>query len=81
MKNRAMYHREDSQNAIEEMDQLLDHIMSFEEDLNKSKNLTDPSIAQEFTMLKEYLKYRLRDINKASIAEFHTITRTGNAAK
>ena len=70
-----MPHRK-NQDSIEEMGQLLDHIMSFEQDLRKSNGMTDPTILQEYKLLKEHLEHSLREIENTSISEFHRLTRT-----
>lgn len=60
--------------SIEDMDQLLDHISSFEQDLKNAKGSPDPSLYQEYNLLKEYLTYRIRDIQQATVSELHKIT-------
>jgi hypothetical protein len=59
--------------AIEEMDQLLDHISSFEQDLKKSNGLSNASIKQEYRLLREYLDYRIHDMQKMASTELHQL--------
>ena len=61
------------QSAIEEMDQLLDHISSFEQDLNNNNGLSNPSIHQEYKLLKEYLDHRIHDMQKSACSELHQL--------
>lgn len=65
---------ENSQNFIEEMDQLLDHINSFKEDLNESSQLYNTPNCQEYKLFVDYLGQRIHDIQKASMIELRQIT-------
>jgi len=60
--------------VIEEMDQLLDHINSFEQDLNKSSDLADPSISQEYKLFIEYLNSRIHDMQQTATTELRHLT-------
>ncbi len=60
--------------AIEDMDQLLDHIHSFEQDLSKSSGLVDPSISQEYSLFIEYLSNRIHDMQQTATADLHQLT-------
>lgn len=62
------------QSAIDEMEQLLDHVSSFEHDLNKTNGLLNQPISEEYKILKEYLEFRIHDMESSAIMEFHKIT-------
>lgn len=59
---------------IDDMDQLLDLITSFEQDLNSSNGRTAASINEEINLLKDYLNCRITDLQTSSIEEFHRVT-------
>jgi len=61
-------------NIIEEMDELLDHISSFEHDLNKSSDPADPSISQEYRLFIEYINCRIHDMQQTATTELHQLT-------
>jgi hypothetical protein len=58
---------------IDEMSQLIDHISSFENMINNTKNLSDPVIVEECELFKRYIKNRTRDFNIESLKEFKQI--------
>ncbi len=61
---------------IEEMDQLIDHISSFENMINKTLDFSDPALIEEYKLFSQYIKYRTRDFNHASLKEFNQIHAT-----
>lgn len=60
--------------SIEEMTKLLDHLDSFQHDLNEADEVSTPYIQQEYAILKTFLKFRIQDIHNTTIEEFQKLT-------
>lgn len=61
--------------SIEDMDQLLDLIDSFEVDLNKAQKASDPIMYQEQKLFNDYLRHRIQDMKDASVTELRLLSK------
>ena len=59
---------------IREMDQLIDHLSSFENLINKAQDFSDPNLIKEYRLFRQYIKYRTRDFNLASLKELNQVS-------
>lgn len=63
----------DPQCQIDDMDELIDHIMSIQIAIDKAKDLSDPALISEYRLFKEYIKWRSRELNLQSLEIFGQI--------
>jgi hypothetical protein len=51
--------------TIDEMETLLGQLRDFEKQIKNPRELSDPAFRQEYQMFRQYLQWRIEDINKA----------------
>lgn len=65
-----------SASPIDEMNQLIEHISSFENLLNKTEDFKNPAFIKEYELFCQFIKFRTQDFNLASLKELNLIANT-----
>lgn len=64
--------RTPADSSIDDMETLLGQLGDFETQIKNPGTLNSPAFQQEYTLFKQYLQWRLEDLNKAMREEMNS---------